>query len=289
MEKDNLSGKERRKYLRLDSVFPVGFKLVYPDGKEDVEMIQGFTSNVGKGGICIEVNHLPSGYTDGLKNPDIRLALDIEIPLHALPARALVKVSWVKPVPDFPGRFMLGVEYNQINPKHNHKIMHFAWGKRYFPRIAIITIAFLIILALVNGYFNMLLIKGNKVLVNQLVQIVQESSIAKQKIKLISKEREDLAVKIDALQVRLKELEDEKSGLLELLRKEDVDDSERIKNLSDQITKLQAEKVGIQDALIKVQHEESAVTEDLLRLDKRQVELTQQNLDKMYQKYGFFV
>ena len=44
--------EEHRKYVRLDSVFPVQFQLLGLDGKSSLsEWIQGFTSDISKGGI----------------------------------------------------------------------------------------------------------------------------------------------------------------------------------------------------------------------------------------------
>jgi len=50
-----------------------------------------------------------------------------------------------------------------------------------------------------NVNFN----QGNKALVEQLVKILQETSIAKQKIKNIDREKEDLRLKIQTLQLRI--------------------------------------------------------------------------------------
>jgi len=56
---DNL-GSERRKYIRLDTVLPVQFRLESLDSKQALSpWIQGFTNNIGHGGICLSVNDLP--------------------------------------------------------------------------------------------------------------------------------------------------------------------------------------------------------------------------------------
>ena len=55
---------ERRRYLRLDTVFPVSFRLISLDGNDYLsgEWLQGFTKDVSKGGICLMVNNLKADY-----------------------------------------------------------------------------------------------------------------------------------------------------------------------------------------------------------------------------------
>ena len=84
----------------------------------------------------------------------------------------------------------------------------------------------------VNSYLNLKLIKGNKALVEQLVKILQESSIAKQKIKGIEKERQDLQLKIQALQLEIKSTEEEKANLEKLAEAEESKSAQKINELN---------------------------------------------------------
>jgi len=69
----------------------------------------------------------------------------------------------------------------------------------------------LLILALgVNSYINYRLREGNKALVAQLVDILRESTSAKQKIKEINRDKENAQRALQTLQVRIQQLEDEK-------------------------------------------------------------------------------
>jgi len=61
MPQKNPLRKEQRRYIRLDSVFPVEFRIFSLDGKSFLsDWLQGFTNNIGKGGLCLLVNNLPS-------------------------------------------------------------------------------------------------------------------------------------------------------------------------------------------------------------------------------------
>ena len=214
MERQDYLGQERRRYLRLDTVFPVQFRLVSLNGKHFFsDRLQGFTNNVGKGGICLSVNNLNPELTRLLKEQQAKLSLDIEMPIFLEPVSALTKVAWIRDVSGGPNKYLIGLSYEEINPLENKRIMRYAWTKKLFIPV---TLSIIFILALgfgLNSYINVKLIKGNKALVEQLIKIVQESSIAKQKIKQISKEREDLQIKIQALQLRIQVVEDERKEL----------------------------------------------------------------------------
>ena len=269
-------GSERREYLRLDSVFPVQFCVLSPDGKTACsDWIQGFTSNIGKGGICLEVNSLRPEIAQVIKSQQAKLSLEIEMPLIRDPINAQARISWVKDPFGRANKCLIGLSYELIDSKQNNKIMRYAWARKLFAPL-VLTVIFILGLAFViNAYLNVNLIQGNKALVEQLVKILQETSIAKQKIKNIDREKEDLRLKIQTLQLRIQALETEKEN-----RKEQA---KTIDGLNTRIEALAQEKSSLQEQLIGLQHSENSVTEQLLRLDQRKVTLERVNLDKMYQ------
>ena len=274
--RDYLQQSERRKYIRLDSVFPVQFRLITLDGKRLLsDWLQGFTNNIGKGGLCLSVNNLKPELAKFIKDNQAKLSLKIEIPLTKNPVNALAKVAWIKDIIIEPNKYLLGLSYEEIDPQQNNKIVRYARTKKLFVPTVLTIILILGLGFAINSYLNVKLIRGNKALVEQLVKILQETSVAKQKIKKITREREGLQLKIQTLQLRLQTLEEEKAK-----KKEEV---QRIEELNAQIDKLSQERSSLQEQLIALQHKESVVTEEFLRLDKKKVSLTQANLDKMYQ------
>jgi len=271
---------ERRKYIRLDSVFPVEFRLLSPNGKTFFsDWLQGFTNNIGKGGMCLSVNNLKPALAKILASQQVILALNIEMPLAGNPISAKARVSWIKEVTGEINKYLIGVSYEEINPGQNNRIMHYARGKKIFAPVVLSIISILFLGLALNVFINIKLIKGNKALIDQLVKILQDSTVAKQKIKEISREREDLQLKIQALQLRIQTVEEEK----EKSKKEEVKTTKRMEELNSQIEKLAQEKASFQDQLIVLQNKENTVTEQLLRLDQRKTTLTQENFDKMYQ------
>ncbi|MDD5166385.1 MAG: hypothetical protein PHQ57_03225 [Candidatus Omnitrophica bacterium] len=282
---------ERRKYIRLDSVFPVQFRLLAADGKSFIsDWLQGFTNNVGKGGICLFVNNLKPEMAGLIQSKQVKLSLNIEIPLGAKPVPALANVVWVKESPDEINKYFIGAGYEQIEHHASARILHFAWGKKLFAPVALSIIVILAAGLTLNAYVSFQLIKGNKSLVSQLVAIVQESSVAKQKIKEINKQKEELQVGIQALKLRTQTVEGERAKLEEKakLAKEQtklevIQRNKKIAELNSLISKLTQEKSSSQERLISLQNQENNVSEEFLRLDKSRAILQEANFAKMYQ------
>ena len=59
---------EKRKYIRLDTVFPVQLRLESLDGSRFLsQWLQGFTNNVSKGGICLAINNFDHSLAEIIK------------------------------------------------------------------------------------------------------------------------------------------------------------------------------------------------------------------------------
>jgi len=274
---------ERRRYIRLDSVFPVQFRLISLDGETILsDWIQGFTHNISKGGLRLDVNNLKPQISGLIKRQGARVSLQLKMPLSKPTVNAQAKVAWVKDNPEGPERYFIGLTFDNINPVYQKRIMRYAWTKKLFLPF-VLSIIFILTFGLaVNSYLNIKLIAGNKALVGQLIKILQETNIAKQKIKEINRDKENLQLKIAALELRMGALEAEKGDLAQKVKAEEAKSAERVKELNSTIEKLAQEKAGFQEQLIALQHKESTVTEELLRLDEKKSVLEKANLDKMY-------
>lgn len=274
---------ERRKYLRLDTVFPVQFRLLSLQSETPLsEWLQGFTNDIGKGGLCLKVNNLPSNLTELVNNKQARLSLEIDIPLKAIPVTALANIAWVGEVDEASNKYLIGLSYDQINNDDNRRIVTYGRIRRsIFPVMA----ALVIILGLgfgANTYINYKLVKGNQALVGELVSILQESTIAKDKIKQISNDKENAQLKIQSLEVRIKSIDEERKGLAEKVKAEESKAVQKIGELNAMVEKLSKEKTQLQEGLIHSQQKENTVAEQLLRLDEKKIVLEKANLDKMY-------
>ena len=278
-----LLSQQSRKYIRLDSVFPVEFQVVGLDGESQLsEWLQGFTRNVGKGGLCLEVNRLPQELIPLLNGRQVKLCLKIEMPAVNRPVSALASIVWVKEPDGNVSKYSLGLSYETIDRRQNAQIMFYARLKRMLIPVGAALILILSAGFLLGAYFNMKLIHSNKFMVEQLVKIIQESSIAKQKVKVITKDRSDLQMQIQTLESRIDTVEKEKMLFREKAKVEQFKTSQDIDDLSRQLNELVQTKALLQDGLIKLQQKESVVTEEFLHLEKRKASLEKANLDKMY-------
>ena len=279
--------QERRKYIRLDSVFPVDFRLFSLDGKEALsDWIQGFTSNISKGGICLSVNNLPLHYAEMIKKKQVKLSLNIEMPLHKVPVGARADVAWIDIVALETNKYLIGLAYEEISAVLNKRIFHYALAKKLIPR-AVFAIMFVLLISFsISGYLNLRLLRANKALIEQLVNIIQKSSLAKQEIKKLIQGKEDLNLRLSEMGIQLKTLEEEKENVLEAEKADLIKEKEakdKIEELLGLIKQLEVEKSGLQERLISLQEKEYKVTENLLILDKKKADLEKANLEKMYQ------
>ncbi|MFA5144824.1 MAG: PilZ domain-containing protein [Candidatus Omnitrophota bacterium] len=285
MARHDYPGKERREYVRLDSVFPVQFRLLAIDGEHFLsDWLQGFTNDVGRGGICLSVNNLNPELARLLKEGQAKISLDIEMPLARKPVPAKARIVWIAQAPGGnPNKYLIGLSYEKIDHFQNNRIMRYVWAKKIFIPVALSIIFILGSVIAVNSLINAKLIKDNRALVEQLVKTVQESSIAEEKIGRISKEREDLEARIKALEPRIQTIEREKSEVEANARLATDKQSRKMEELSGLIKELSVAKAALEEQLVVVQRKEDAVVKEIVNLSEEKVSLEQANVEKMYQ------
>ena len=210
--KNQPAAQQRRRYIRLNSVFPVSFRLLDSSGKCFLsDWMQGFTNNISRGGICLSVNNFSSGLAKSLEERSAKLHLAMTIPLNAKAVQADAVVSWIRETGK--GEFSIGLAYEYINPKDNSRIMRYTLGKKaLFPLVVWVSI----ILAAAFGvgrYNNSKLTEKNQALVQRLFKINQAVSFAHAKIVKLNKEQEGLLIQSKGLGVRIQEVEKERSAI----------------------------------------------------------------------------
>jgi hypothetical protein len=285
-------GQERRKYIRLTSVFPVTFRLTSADGHEYLsDWMLGFTNNISSGGIRLNAGELNDQLIAIIKRGDAAFLLKIQIPLSAKPVFCRARAAWIESESTEPQTYSIGLAYEEIVPEQRKRIVGYAWVKCFVPRIILASFALVLLAFTASGYLNYRLIKVNKAFVNNLVKIVQELSIAKQEVKRIAAEREDLNVRLHDTQVRIKNMDDEKARLEKLITENEVrvkaaeeqKIQAKLKEVNIMIGKLQMDKTSLQDKISNLQKKEGTITEDLLMLTKKKTTLEKLNLDNMYE------
>lgn len=146
MKRQDEQSTERRRYIRLETVFPVEFQVCSSEtGRAISNLRQGFTRNVSEGGICLEVNELENGLVKEMYQPASRLALFINLPHHNEPVSAHAEVKWNKKTDNgFPNRCLFGLEYVDIKDDIRKEIIGYAKKLRRRPKLIIASIILLI-------------------------------------------------------------------------------------------------------------------------------------------------
>jgi len=290
MARDEYLGKEKRQYLRLDTVFPVQFRLAALDGTGLLsDWLQGFTNNLSKGGICLAVNNLTPALAQLLKERKVKLSLEIDLPVSRKPIIALAVPVWVKDASAAANKYYIGLAYEKIDPAQNNKLMRYALGRKILIPAGLGIIILLGLILALNNFINMKLVEGNKLLVQRLVNVIQEADLARQKIKDVSRERgglekkiQELSSRIQGLSSRLQSAEEEKKSLGSKTDFELSEQSKKIKELSGLIQQLGQEKSNLKEQLASVQLKESVVSRELVQINEKKATLAKAVLDKMY-------
>ncbi len=284
MRSDDYLTEEHRRYIRLDTVFPVQFRAESLDGSHSLSVwLQGFTSNVSSGGICLCVNNLDSALAKMIESHQVKLSLNIEIPVFKNPIGAKASAAWIKCVAGASNKYLVGLYYEEINPNQNKKLMRYARAKKIFIPMGLGIVILLGLGLIANSLINMRLAQGNRALVLQLVNITRDSGILKQKMLSIIREKEDLQIKIERLELRIATVEAEKLRLRDKSKTEIGEYSQKLEELNGLIRGFSQEKVALKEQLVSAQHQESLFTDEFKRLDKKKITLEKANLDNMYQ------
>jgi len=268
---------EQRKYLRLDTVFPVQFRLEDLDGETFLSSwLQGFTNNISRGGICLFINNIGPEPLKLIKEKKCKLSLEIDIPINkkAIPAQA--SIVWFKEISGGKHKCQVGLNYDRISASQNNALMRYAWLKKLFIPVSLSALVVITLILGINSYLNFTLTRSNKLLVEKLASVLKDSSLAKQRIEEIVAQRQDLQLKLKALEERIKSITSQKAQT-------EASNLSQIKQLNEAIAALTTEKLVLETKLTDALRTENVAVKELSRLDEKKVVLEKANFDKMYQ------
>ncbi|MFH0855631.1 MAG: hypothetical protein V1869_03890 [Candidatus Omnitrophota bacterium] len=287
MQKNDFPGAEQRKYVRLDTVFPVQFSLLTIDGKINLSgPLQGFTNNLSSGGICLCVNNLELRFAQMIKEHQAKFSLMIDIPFLRKPIGALALPVWVKVDTAGGNKYYIGLLYEVIEASANHKLMSYARRKKFFVPVVLGVVIFLGALLALNSFMNIKLTEENRALVRELTAVIRESGEARRQISGINKEKLLLESNIKALESRIKGIDDERLKLenrSQTATGELREQSRKIGELNSRIKQLTAEKEGLKSKLAVTRMKEGAISKEIERIDKKKAVLERANFEAMYQ------
>ncbi len=207
---------EHRNYIRLNVIFPVEFQFIDPETSGSIsEIKQGFTKDVAKGGICLEVNNLEEGLEQIVIEGRAKLDIRLHIPLSLPETKAIAKIAWYKKVKSgYPNKYLIGLSFLQIDSKDARRIYFHA--RRVILTPAVIAVIFFFLVSGV-AYFYSSEFKSraeNIKLVNELHDISSKKSELEQKIMDLDKEHNTVGCqivynedKIEKYKARIKDME----------------------------------------------------------------------------------
>jgi len=118
-------GWDRRKYVRLNTVFPV--ELQHMDSQKATHLYEGFTRDISKRGICVEVKELHGKPLENIVPDSTKLKLLINMPLYAEPTEASGVVKWIQKLEGVPmDKYAIGISYENIREEDASRIVKYA-------------------------------------------------------------------------------------------------------------------------------------------------------------------
>jgi len=269
----------RRKYIRISTVLPVEFCIIDEQNKQITPWLQGFTHDIGKGGLCLLINDLWWGFWDKLKNKDSKLLLHVNIPFKKQTITATAKVIWTsqEKQKDFY-RYVIGLKLfakdEDIKNLFNYALFH-----KFTPLALKGSIAALILFSAAFFLRAHMLTAENRNLVKNYVNILNRSSSLKQfidegekKNTSFDESQKKIIEKISLLEAKLKGYTEEKTNdvifikekinstekEIEILRKEgnflktkQKEYNEASLDLKREFNDLEQEKIRAADKVIK--------------------------------------
>ncbi len=301
----DFKGAEHRKYIRLNVIFPVEFQFIDPETSGSIsEIKQGFTRDVGKGGICLEVNNLEEGFEQVIKEGKAKLDLRLHIPLAMPETKAIAKIAWYEKVKSgYPNKYLIGLSFSQIDPKDSSRIYFHATRVILTPAVISILDFFM-----VSGlaYFYSTGFKSkleNRKLVQELNQLSTKKSELERKILELDSEKEGVDCKIVLNEDKIEQYKDQikdfeqlvggamaKDRLIEYLKEDKEKTKVVIKHVlyqrarfSRKMLNLDKENVYLKNRVSRLSNQKVSVEDNLNELLSSFKSVEEKNISGMYQ------
>ena len=248
-------GWERRRYIRLDSIFPIEFRKI--EGDKLGALHEGFTKDISRNGICLEVKALHGKQIEDLVPGQTKLRLTINMPLHSEPIEAIGVVKWIQKL-EGPSvdKYSMGIFYDNIKDADaSHIIKYSLWLYRKPIFFASFTILLVLIIAGLSTFISSL--GTTKVeLQRQMKDSFQEKKVLVGRIKKSEREKEELGKKLEFM------LEND-------IRKNNAISDFNAKNVSDKkISSGQKKRLELESELKRIVEEKEELRERLYELEE---------------------
>ncbi len=283
---------EKRKFVRLNKVFPVELQVLSSEDEALDGLIQGFTRDVSFEGLCVQVNDFNDAHIKALREKKGKVVVYLNFPLKRTPIKAVANIVWVKKVAKpYPKSCLLGMQYEVIDPKDQKRIIRFAKYTNAVPRMVGLLILLLLVACAALFLENLRLIRDNTKLFENISKFSKEQADINQGLDKIRTEKEALVMMMNrsAAQVALlkKELAAVESKAQKLLKRRDrakLDKSiEERKKLSLELARLTEENMAMQRRLHKYISSQKKLRAQLKEIKRKRTMLEDKTLDLMHQ------
>lgn len=271
----NRKDTERRQYQRFDLVFPVEFQLLSKERQELSGWVQGFTQDVGEGGLCLVVNHLSVEHARCLEGENFA-ALRIHVPASHEGFRALAKIAWFQKTKSEPvSQYVLGLAYEEIHPQAKKGIAGYLIRRKVL-RFSAVGLSVLLGLGLVlSGLKTARLQEEKAVLVSDLSRGLEERQI-------LTADRDRLTIMIDEAEFLLSQASRKSLALEERSQEVSGQDEATIAQFKKTIEELKKDRVRIKERLGALVAKRQSVDEDVGVVSRKVAALEGRVVDKMY-------
>ncbi len=168
---------ERRKYIRLNSVFPVEIYLRNTPKSGKSQVIQAFTRDISLGGLCLSVNN-PDASLTSMVHDGSTFDITINMPVSHRPIEASVQAAWHdKRESARHKQLLIGVFYDKIDASDRKRIFSAARRMKWLPRAAALSIILLVSLLAGSLYQKAELIRANREFIERFHNIQMTSDM----------------------------------------------------------------------------------------------------------------
>ncbi len=264
-------GHERRRYRRLDQIFPVEFQFLDEEGRPRTGWRQGFTQDISDGGLCLTMRLVHPDDVRRLEVATTALTLQIHIPYSAN-INAAARPVWLRCVEEgLINTYVAGLDYQEIDPKDLGRMRRYI-GVRRFVKFLVTAFTLALTMGLVSlTFYNTRLRLENERLLGRLgTQLAHQQTLAR--------DRENLAVKLDEREFDLAQANRQINGLVREIERVSARDKKEgavLQASLDFYKKYQAQLnrdiVGLKERALEVDrqvvlaaHEAQGATEELV-------------------------
>ncbi len=259
----------------MNTVFPVELEEVLKPSGEKIpsRMLQAFTRDVSEGGMCLELKSFGAEAEKLFSVPDAQLDLTINPAFSRHPIKAIAQIVWFKKQEDIaPPRYLIGVQYIQIDPVNRRRLIGYAQRLIWIPRITLAAV--LVMGAVILALFlrEQGLVRQNRALVKQLVQNAENKSSITGDLYELQKKKNALGAELTKAQGRIRTLEGSIAALEQNnLEQKNADQNElrqalaKQKTIEEELTRVREGKEKLRSAYRAMETQEKPTADSALK------------------------